>query len=151
MATSSNSSTGSPRKPAAKSMDRGNGSLADEHAGVSTWCNFLFDFPDHYARSTASTNRFAYMQGVNVLPQQPLSLMKQSTDTTHADIAIPTPVRTLYASYRPTLLRRAKALEERLGTRARLYYKFEGANVSGSHKLNTALAQAYYYQKAGVK
>jgi tryptophan synthase beta chain len=132
-------------------MDRGNGSPADEHAGVSTWCNFLFDFPDHYARSTASTNRFAYMQGVNVLPQQPLSLMKQSTDTTHADIAIPTPVRTLYASYRPTLLRRAKALEERLGTRARLYYKFEGANVSGSHKLNTALAQAYYYQKAGVK
>ena len=60
-------------------------------------------------------------------------------------------MRKLYASYRPTLLRRAKALEERLGTRARLYYKFEGANVSGSHKLNTALAQAYYYQKAGVK
>ena len=54
-------------------------------------------------------------------------------------------------SYRPTLLRRAPALEERLGTSARLYYKFEGANVSGSHKLNTALAQAYYYQKAGVK
>ena len=77
--------------------------------------------------------------------------MKQSNDTTHADIAIPAPVRKLYASYRPTLLRRAKALEERLGTNARLYYKFEGANVSGSHKLNTALAQAYYYQKAGVK
>ncbi|HSJ41841.1 MAG TPA: hypothetical protein VK955_12410, partial [Xanthobacteraceae bacterium] len=73
-------------------MDRGDGSPADEQAGVSTWCNFLFDFPDHYARSTASTNRFAYMQGVNVLPQQPLSLMKQSNDTTRADIAIPAPV-----------------------------------------------------------
>ena len=47
-------------------MDRGDGAPAEEHAGVSTWCNFLFDFPDHYARSTASTNRFAYMQGVNV-------------------------------------------------------------------------------------
>jgi tryptophan synthase beta chain len=118
---------------------------------VSTWCNFLFDYPEHYAQSTASTNHFAATQGVNVLPQQPLSLMKQSNDTSHADIAIPAPVLKLYASYRPTLLRRARALEERLGTSARLYYKFEGANVSGSHKLNTALAQAHYYKKAGVK
>ena len=132
-------------------MTRGDEPPAEDGAGVSTWCNFLFDFPDHYARSTISTNHFAYTQGVNVLPQQPLSLMKQSNDTTRPDIAIPGPVRDLYANYRPTILRRAKTLEQRIGTSARLYYKFEGANVSGSHKLNTALAQAYYYQKAGVK
>ncbi len=132
-------------------MDKCDGPSAENKAGVSTWCNFLFDFPDYYARSILSTDHFAYAQGVNVLPQQPLSLMKQSNDTTHADIAIPEPIRKLYANYRPTLLRRAKSLEERIGTSARLYYKFEGANVSGSHKLNTALAQAYYYQKAGVK
>ena len=48
-------------------------------------------------------------------------------------------------------MRRAARLEERLGANARIYYKYEGANLTGSHKLNTALAQAYYYSRAGVK
>ena len=97
-------------------MDKGDGSPAEDRAGSPPGAISCSISPTTTRRSTASTNRFAYMQGVNVLPQQPLSLMKQSNDTTHADIAIPAPVRKLYASYRPTLLRRAKALEERLGT-----------------------------------
>jgi tryptophan synthase beta chain len=118
---------------------------------VTTWCNFLHDFPDYYEESTVTPDHFADVAGVNVLPQQPLSLMKQSNDTTRADVAVPAEVQAIYATYRPTLLRRANRLEERLGTTARIYYKYEGANVSGSHKLNSAIAQAYYYKKAGVK
>ena len=49
------------------------------------------------------------------------------------------------------LCARAVRLEERLGANARIYYKYEGANLTGSHKLNTALPQAYYYARAGVK
>jgi tryptophan synthase beta chain len=120
-------------------------------SGVTTWCNFLHDFPDYYEESTVAPDHFADVAGVNVLPQQPLSLMKQSNDTTRADVAIPAEVQAIYATYRPTLLRRAHRLEERLGTTARIYFKYEGANVSGSHKLNSAIAQAYYYKKAGVK
>jgi tryptophan synthase beta chain len=120
-------------------------------AGVTTWCNFLHDFPGYYEESTATPDHFADAVGVNVLPQQPLSLMKQSNDTTKPDVTIPAEVQAIYATYRPTLLRRAHRLEERLGTTARIYFKYEGANVSGSHKLNSALAQAYYYKKAGVK
>ncbi len=118
---------------------------------VSSWCNFLYDFPEYYAESTLAPDHFADKLGVNVLPQQPLSLMKQSNDTTRPDIEIPAAVRDLYAAYRPTLLKRAHRLEERIGTASRIYFKYEGANVSGSHKLNTAIAQAYYYKRAGVK
>ncbi|HET7717846.1 MAG TPA: TrpB-like pyridoxal phosphate-dependent enzyme [Bauldia sp.] len=120
-------------------------------SGVTSWCNFLYDFPEYYRESTVTPDHFADVAGVNVLPQQPLSLMKQSNDTSRADVEIPAPVRDLYATYRPTLLRRAHRLEERLGTTARIYFKYEGANVSGSHKLNSAIAQAHYYKKAGVK
>jgi tryptophan synthase beta chain len=126
-------------------------SSVDAPAGVSTWCNFLHDYPEHYARSMVTPDHFAEMAGVNVLPQQPLSLMKQSNDTSRADVEIPAAVREIYATYRPTLLRRAKRLEAKLGTAARIYFKYEGGNVSGSHKLNTAIAQAHYYKKAGVK
>lgn len=125
--------------------------VAAASGDVTTWCNFLHDFPEYYEESTVTPDHFAEATGVNVLPQQPLSLMKQSNDTTRADVAIPAEVQAVYATYRPTLLRRAHRLEERLGTSVRIYFKYEGANVSGSHKLNTAIAQAWYYKKAGVK
>jgi tryptophan synthase beta chain len=80
-----------------------------------------------------------------------LSLARQSINTADRLIPIPDEVLDLYAQYRPTPLRRAVRLEERLGANARIYYKYEGANLTGSHKLNTALAQAYYYSRAGVK
>ena len=89
--------------------------------------------------------------GHGVLLQQPLALARQSINTADRFIPIPDEVLDLYAQYRPTPLRRAVRLEERLGANARIYYKYEGANLTGSHKLNTALAQAHYYARAGVK
>ena len=66
-------------------------------------------------------------------------------------IAIPDEVRELYLMYRPTPLLRAKRLEKALGTPAHIYFKYEGASPVGSHKLNTALAQAYYNKKEGIR
>ena len=66
-------------------------------------------------------------------------------------IAIPTEVRDIYRLWRPTPLRRARRLEKYLKTRTRIYYKDESASPTGSHKTNTAIAQAYYNKKEGVK
>ena len=119
--------------------------------GVTDWCNFLHDFPEYCAESADTPDSWGGASHVNVLPQQPLSLMKQSTDTRLSDVAIPEPVLDLYATYRPTLLKRARKLEARIDTSSRIYYKYEGGNVAGSHKLNTAIAQAHFYKRAGVK
>lgn len=66
-------------------------------------------------------------------------------------IEIPQEVREKYKAIRPSVLHRAYGLEKRLGTPARLYYKYEGTNPSGSHKLNTAIAQAYYNKLEGIR
>jgi tryptophan synthase beta chain len=65
-------------------------------------------------------------------------------------LPVPEEVLQRYRQWRPTPLRRAQAFERLLGTRCRLYYKYEGGNLSGSHKLNTAVAQAFYYRRAGA-
>ena len=117
------------------------------------WFNILHDRPQ-YVASAVSRSRLAgaaKLPGHGVQLQQPFSLARQSLNTTDRYIPIPDEVLDLYAQYRPTPLRRALRLEERLGANARIYYKYEGANLAGSHKLNTALAQAYYYSRAGVK
>jgi tryptophan synthase beta chain len=117
------------------------------------WFNILHDRPQ-YVTSAVSRSRLggeAKAAGQGALLQQPLSLARQSINTADRLIPIPDEVLDLYAQYRPTPLRRAVRLEERLGANARIYYKYEGANLTGSHKLNTALAQAYYYSRAGVK
>ncbi len=64
---------------------------------------------------------------------------------------IPNAVRDLYRQWRPTPLYRARRLEKALDTPAKIYYKYEGVSPAGSHKPNTAIPQAYYNQKAGVK
>jgi tryptophan synthase beta chain len=66
-------------------------------------------------------------------------------------IGIPPDVLGRYRQWRPTPLRRAHVLERVLGTRCRIYYKYEGGNLSGTHQLNTAVAQAHYYRRAGAK
>jgi len=66
-------------------------------------------------------------------------------------LTMPHEVRQRYAQWRPTPLRRARSFERLLGTRCRIYYKYEGANLCGSHKLNTAVAQAFYYRRAGAR
>jgi tryptophan synthase beta chain len=83
-------------------------------------------------------------------PQVPKSLVRQTLGGSRW-VPIPAAVADAYRTWRPTPLRRAHRLEKALGTPARIYYKYEGGNVSGSHKLNTAIAQAYYYSKAGVQ
>lgn len=78
-------------------------------------------------------------------------LAKQELDDTTAYIDIPEEIRSFYKMYRPSPLVRAYCLEKKLGTPAKIYYKFEGNNTSGSHKLNSAIAQAYYAKKQGLK
>ena len=78
-------------------------------------------------------------------------LVQQELNTTDAYIDIPEEIRDFYKMYRPSPLVRAYCLEKALGTPAKIYYKFEGNNTSGSHKLNSAIAQAYYAKKQGLK
>ena len=78
-------------------------------------------------------------------------LIEQELDETTAYIEIPEDIRNFYKMYRPSPLVRAYCLEEKLQTPAKIYYKFEGNNTSGSHKLNSAIAQAYYAKKQGLK
>ena len=78
-------------------------------------------------------------------------LIKQELDNDTTYIEIPEDIRTFYKMYRPSPLVRAYFLEQALGTPAHIYYKFEGNNTSGSHKLNSAIAQAYYAKKQGLK
>ena len=78
-------------------------------------------------------------------------LVKQELDETTSFIEIPEEIRSFYRMYRPSPLVRAYCLEENLQTPAKIYYKFEGNNTSGSHKLNSAIAQAYYAKQQGLK
>jgi tryptophan synthase beta chain len=78
-------------------------------------------------------------------------LVAQELNETDAYIPIPQEIRDFYKMYRPAPLVRAYCLEKKLGTPAKIYYKFEGNNTSGSHKLNSAIAQAYYAKKQGLK
>ncbi|MEH0986072.1 TrpB-like pyridoxal phosphate-dependent enzyme [Micromonospora sp. CPCC 205556] len=111
----------------------------------TAWYNILADLdftlpPDVPAEGATGS-------GLN--PQVPLSLARQE-HSTRPWVPIPEEVRDRYAQWRPTPLRRATHLERALGTGARIYYKYEGGNLTGSHKLNTAIAQAYYYRAAGA-
>ena len=78
-------------------------------------------------------------------------LVKQELDDSNAYIDIPAEILDFYKMYRPSPLVRAYCLEKKLQTPAKIYYKFEGNNPSGSHKLNSAIAQAYYAKKQGLK
>ena len=78
-------------------------------------------------------------------------LIRQELDETTPYIPIPEEIRSFYKMYRPAPLVRAYCLEEKLQTPAKIYYKFEGNNTSGSHKLNSAIAQAYYAKQQGLK
>lgn len=78
-------------------------------------------------------------------------LIAQELDCDTPYFDIPDEIQSFYKMYRPAPLVRAYCLEEKLGTPAKIYYKFEGNNTSGSHKLNSAIAQAYYARKQGLK
>ena len=86
----------------------------------------------------------------DLAPLFPMALIEQEVSAERY-IDIPEEVREVYASFRPSPLVRAYRLEKFLDTPARIYYKYEGNNPSGSHKLNTAIAQAYYNKAEGIK
>ena len=77
-------------------------------------------------------------------------LIRQELDNDDREIPIPDEIRVFYKMYRPSPLVRAYRLEKQLQTPAKIYYKFEGNNTSGSHKLNSAIAQAYYAKQQGL-
>ena len=78
-------------------------------------------------------------------------LVKQELDNDTREYPVPREILDFYKMYRPSPLVRAYCLEKKLNTPAKIYYKFEGNNTSGSHKLNSAIAQAYYAKKQGLK
>ena len=86
----------------------------------------------------------------DLAPLFPMALIQQEVST-EREIEIPKPVREIYRQWRPSPLYRARRLEQALGTPARIYYKNESISPAGSHKPNTAVAQAFYNKEAGVK
>src|SRR5260370_9656733 len=85
----------------------------------------------------------------DLAPLFPMELIKQEVGQERW-VAIPDGIRDIYRLWRPSPLYRARRLEKALGTPARIYYKYEGVSPAGSHKPNTAVAQAYYNKKEGV-
>ncbi len=114
------------------------------------WYNISADLDFELPGDIASGHEEGDPAGSGFNPQVPLSLVRQERSK-NPWIPIPEEVRERYALWRPTPLRRARQLEKALGTRSRIYYKYEGGNLTGSHKLNTAVAQAHYYRTAGAK
>ena len=112
------------------------------------WYNILADLPFDLPPDLPPPESGRSQDAVKA--QVPLELMRQSASKKH-QIAIPEAIRATYDQWRPTPLFRATRLEAELQTPAQIYYKYEGGNASGSHKLNTAMAQAYYYKRAGIK
>ncbi len=86
----------------------------------------------------------------DLAPLFPMALIGQEVST-EREIEIPGPVRDVYRQWRPTPLHRARRLEQALDTPAKIYYKYEGGSPVGSHKPNTALAQAFYNKEAGIR
>jgi len=116
-----------------------------------TWCNLLYDYPNLYREMQLDKNTIDVREKTKFFPKQNLSLLRQSHNLSEADITIPEVVYQQYLTYRPTPFRRAINFERMLGSKAKIFYKYEGANISGSHKLNSAIAQAYYYKQAGIQ
>lgn len=113
------------------------------------WYNVRADMKtDH--RPMLSPATFEPVKEVDLTPVFCEELVKQELNATDRFIDIPEPVQEFYRMYRPSPLVRAYCLEEALGTPAKIYYKFEGGNTSGSHKLNSAIAQAYYAKQQGL-
>ncbi|GAA4238456.1 TrpB-like pyridoxal phosphate-dependent enzyme [Actinomadura meridiana] len=121
--------------------------LLDEDQIPLTWYNFAADLPGLAPALHPGTGRPLSPGDLTAI--MPDELAKQEL-TTEREIEIPGPVREIYAQWRPSPLFRARRLERALDTPARIYYKYEGGSPAGSHKPNTAIAQAYYNKEAGI-
>ena len=114
----------------------------------TSWYNLRSDMPNKPGRMLLPDGTPAQVDHIS--PVFAEELCKQELDDTTAYVPIPEGVREMYKVYRPSPLCRAYNLEKALDTPAKIYYKFEGNNTSGSHKLNSALAQAYYAAQQGL-
>ncbi len=135
-------------------MSRDDGALQirlQEEDVPRAWYNLLADLPFDLPEPKSRHTRVHEGQtAAKAVTQIPLSMYRQGAGRKRF-IEIPAEVRNEYRRWRPTTLYRARRLERELATPARIYYKDEGSSPTGSHKLNTAVAQAYYYRKAGIK
>jgi tryptophan synthase beta chain len=115
-----------------------------------SWVNIAADLPGDPPPPPLSPQTGQPAGPDDLTPIFPLGLIQQEVSA-EPDIAIPDAVREAYALWRPTPLRRARRFEQALGTGARIYYKYEGVSPAGSHKPNTAVAQAYENAQAGIR
>ena len=120
--------------------------LGEEHI-PRFWYNIAADLPPAPPVLHPATGRSIGPD--DLAPLFPMALIAQEVSTERA-IEIPEPVRDIYRLWRPTPLYRARRLERALGTTARIFYKYEGVSPAGSHKPNTAVAQAFYNKAEGV-
>ncbi|MBI3937061.1 MAG: TrpB-like pyridoxal phosphate-dependent enzyme [Betaproteobacteria bacterium] len=123
--------------------------LLDEPRIPKSWYNLMADLPSP-PPPVLHPATHEPVGPDDLAPLFPMSLIAQEVATERA-VEIPAPVREIYKLWRPTPLYRARRLEKALDTPARIYYKYEGASPAGSHKPNTAVAQAFYNKEAGVK
>ncbi len=114
-----------------------------------TWYNVMADMPKPPA-AVLHPGTGKPISPDDLAPLFPMSLIEQEV-ATQRTIPIPEEVRRIYALWRPTPMFRAKRLEAAIGTRSKIYYKYEGVSPAGSHKPNTSIPQAYYNKMAGRK
>jgi len=123
--------------------------VLDEARIPTRWYNLMADLPSP-PPAVLHPGTKKPVGPEDLAPLFPMALIAQEV-TTEREVEIPEPVREVYRQWRPTPLFRARRLEKALQTPARIYYKYEGVSPVGSHKPNTAVAQAFYNREAGVK
>ena len=123
--------------------------LAEEQI-PTRWVNLLADLPGDPPPPPLHPGTGEPLGPEDLAPLFPIALIEQEVSA-EPEIEIPEQVREIYKLWRPTPLHRAHRLERELDTPARIYYKYEGVSPAGSHKPNTAVAQAFYNREAGVR
>ncbi len=123
--------------------------MLDQNESITSWYNILADLPEPLPPALHPGTKKP-LTPVDLAPLFPMELIKQEVSP-YRWIEIPEEIQEIYRLWRPTALHRAVRLEKALDTPARIFYKYEGTSPPGSHKPNTAVAQAYYNKKEGTK
>lgn len=123
--------------------------MLDQDEPVTSWYNVLADLPEPLPPPLHPGTQKP-LTPEDLAPLFPMELIKQEVSTDRW-IEIPEEIQEIYKLWRPTALHRAHRLEKALDTPAKIFYKYEGTSPPGSHKPNTAVAQAYYNKKEGIK
>ena len=129
-------------------MERTKFILSEEEMPTS-WYNILADLPEPLSPALHPATKEP-IKPEDLAPLFPRALIEQEMSTERY-IEIPEEIQEVYRLWRPTTIYRARRLEKALDTPAKIYYKYEGSSPAGSHKPNTAVAQAYYNKKEGIK